>query len=79
MGRKVAAATAMLIGLACAIIFALGVAGILPGVNAQYPNLGLVLGAVFFGIGGCCLGCVRSRRPFAFELTDALSPITKLK
>lgn len=57
-GRKVAAATAIAIGVALAIIFGLGIAGIIPGVNAQYPILGLVFGIIGFLGGGIALaGC----------------------
>lgn len=58
IGRKVAAGAALAIGVALAIIFGLGIAGIIPGINAQYPILGLTVGAMFFlGVGFALAGC----------------------
>lgn len=67
--RKVAGGTAIAIGAALAIIFALGIAGVIPGINAQYPILGLTFGTIAFLVTGFVVsGCKPKNTPY--EIAD---------
>ena len=67
------AAAALTIGVALAIIFALGIAGIIPRINAKYPILALVLGTAGFLGGGIALAGVKPRKHPFIEVLEGMS------
>lgn len=77
LGRKVAAAITLTIGVALVIIFALGVKGVIPGVNAQYPILGLVIGISVSWVGGIALAGCKPRNP-VLEFAEILGQLGQL-
>ncbi|MCC5832011.1 MAG: hypothetical protein JJU12_03090 [Chlamydiales bacterium] len=76
--RKIAAGAAIAIGVALAIIFGLGVAGLIPGINAPDPMLGLAGGTVLFLLRGFCLAGCKPRPSSIEEFTEMLEGATKI-
>lgn len=72
--RKVAAVATLLIGVALAIILTLGLAGVIPSINNQYPILSLTLGTIGFLGTGIFLAGVRPRNP-SQEIGKALQKL----
>jgi len=77
--RKVGAGALIAVGVALATIFALGVAGVFPGVNANIPNVLLTFGTVGSLVAGFALAgylTAKNRRAeFFTEFTKRLHEV----